>query len=64
MFTCLVPAASLTARHGDALHQLGAVLRGEFVPLPLVGIGDEVAGQPCTFLTARPSGLRRYFSQM
>jgi len=41
--TCLVPAAPLTAHHSEALHQLGAALGCQFVPVPLPCAGDQAA---------------------
>ena len=35
----LAPAA----HNSKAFHQLGAVLRSEFIPVPLTGVGDKAA---------------------
>ena len=35
----LAPAA----HNSKAFHQLGAVLRSEFIPVPLAGVGDKAA---------------------
>jgi hypothetical protein len=54
--TCLAPAASLTTHHTQALHEHGPVLGGEFVPIPLAGVGDEAAHPGVVFGTMGHEG--------